>query len=153
MLSREHHVRRQGALVCKICTNLSILEISLALSGAVRRQAGMRGSRGTRAFFECFSDVGILVTNMLLAPIRLWCRYWFSRPARYSLGIARITIAASVLLALHCHVFPSYANCVGPSRAALYQPEGVLHLFGPNRPPLWVFERRVMWPSSARGRP
>ena len=83
---------------------------------------------------------GQLAIRMLTAPARLWRAYWFSRPARYSIGIARIAISLSALLALCCHILPAFECSVETSRLAIYQPEGILHLFGAQRPPVWMFE-------------
>jgi hypothetical protein len=69
---------------------------------------------------------------------RIWDSYWFSHGGKYSLGIVRMAVAASLLLSGLFQIdFKAFVLAQDPE---LYQPQGILNLLGSYLPPAYVFE-------------
>jgi hypothetical protein len=72
-----------------------------------------------------------------------WQGYWFSLNGRCSLAICRIAVASALYLSFS-HIFVGdYAAYLGTQNPDLYDPDGILNLFGSSPPPAWFFEALV----------
>jgi hypothetical protein len=93
--------------------------------------------------------VALLLLGLLLSRARrlptfleylctLWQSYWFAPGGNYSLAMARMAVAASILLSRLCQ--EDYQALVEAHRSDLYFPKGILLLWGPHLPSAFFFQ-------------
>lgn len=80
-----------------------------------------------------------------------WNGYWFERDLLLSAGVLRICVGISVMMMLVFCDYGDYTPLLDQSRAAAYEPVGILQLMGKSLPPaaLFNFIRIVAFVSTA----